>query len=159
MNENLIEIRRGLFWICHEPLMDVIASLECCEQFYQDIFSTFGVLFNNKTIREKRVFVASITKYFIIDRLPMGSIQFWGKKYDIACEGIDICDYIQQVIDDYYEIYNKSKSTEEFMKKYATTYHLEQKDFIKDIQQSRNDTLSDFTRVMDKLVNPSGPLV
>ena len=67
---NIIEIKRGLHKICGREIVDIIAKLDKCEDFYHDLFLTYGLVYNTETLIQKRSFIAEVTKYFILDRLP-----------------------------------------------------------------------------------------
>jgi hypothetical protein len=131
-----------------------IAELDKCEEFYRSIFSTYGLTFNTETIRQKRVFVAAIIKYFILDRLPKGCLILKEDKYEINNKK-ELKTHIESVIDDFYSLYNVCNSAEDFKKKYAGYFNEEVKDFSKEISENRDDSLSDFAKTIQNVYNNS----
>lgn len=51
--DNIIEIKRGLHKVCGRDLVDAIAELDKCEEFFRSIFLTYGLTYNTETIRQR----------------------------------------------------------------------------------------------------------
>lgn len=151
---NLIEIKRGLHKICSRNLVNAIAELDRCEGFYRSVFSTYGLTFDTETIRQKRVFVAAIVKYFILDRLPEGCLILKEDKYEINNKK-GLKTLLENVLDVFYSLYNGCDLKDDFKKKYAEYYNEEVKDFSKEISENRDDSLSDFAKTIQKVYNNS----
>lgn len=147
--ENIIEIKRGLHKVCGRKLVNAIADLEKCEVFFKDLFIVYGLIYNTETLIQKRVFVAAIAKYFILDRLPEEYLSFDEGKYE--CAKKDIAKPLEQVIATYFEIRNISNSSEDFKKKYAEKFNEDVKDFSKEIAENRDESLSDFAKAIKKI--------
>ncbi len=147
--DNIIEIKRGLHKICGRKLVNAIADLEKSEAFFKDLFVVYGLIYNTETLIQKRVFVAAVTKYFILDRLPKEYLSFGDGKYEYATKAIT--KPLEQVVDTYFEIRSTSDSSEDFKKKYAENFNEEVKDFSKEISENRDDSLSDFAKIVKKV--------
>ena len=147
---NIIEIKRGLHKICNRDLVNIIANLDDIEDFYCDIFQTYGLLYNTETIRQKRVFVAAITNYFLLDRLPKDSLCIVDDKYENN-NIKNINEIFSNTIKEFYKIKNSCTSFEEFKKNYAEYYSEEEKSFENEISQNRDDSLSDFAKSIEKV--------
>lgn len=151
---NLIEIKRGLHKICSRDLVNAIAELDKCEEFYHCVFSTYGLTFDTETIRQKRVFVAAIVKYFILDRLPEGCLILKDDKYEINNKK-GLKTLLENVLDVFYSLYNGCDLKDDFKQKYAEYFNEEVKDFSKEISENRDDSLSDFAKTIQKVYNNS----
>lgn len=147
---NIIEIKRGLHRICSRDLVNVISELDKCEEFYRDVFLTYGLIYNTETIRQKRAFVAATARYFILDRLPENCLSFNDDKYEPNSKK-GLKKLLSSTIDIYYTIHDSSTSNEDFKKKYAEHFNEEVKDFSKEISENRDDSLSDFAKAIEKL--------
>jgi len=149
--DNIIEIKRGLHKVCGRKLVNAIADLEKCEEFFKDLFVVYGLIYNTETLIQKRAFVAAITKYFILDRLPEEYLSFDEGKYEYITKAI--IKPLEQVVNTYFEIRNTSDSSEDFKRKYAENFNEEVKDFSKEISENRDDSLSDFAKTIKKIYN------
>lgn len=148
---NIIEIKRGLHRICSRDLVNAISELDKCEDFYRDVFLTYGLIYNTETIRQKRTFVAATAKYFILDKLPENCLSFNDEdKYEPNSKK-GLKKLLSCAIDIYYMIHDSSVSNEDFKKKYAEHFNEEVKDFSKEISENRDDSLSDFAKAIEKL--------
>lgn len=147
---NIIEIKRGLHRICSRDLVNAISELDMCEDFYRDVFLTYGLIYNTETIRQKRTFVAATAKYFILDRLPENCFSFNEDKYEPNSKK-GLKKLLSSAIDIYYMIHDSSTSNEDFKKKYAEYFNEDVKDFSKEIAENRDDSLSDFAKTIRKI--------
>ena len=145
----IIELKRGLHKICSIGLVNAISELNKFEEFYQDIFLIYGLTYNEETIRQKRTFVASTTKYFILDRLPEDSLYLNDDKYDSKIK--EKKELLGKVIDTYFVLRDGCSSNEDFKKKYAEYFNEEVKDFSMEISENRDDSLSDFAKAVQKV--------
>ena len=152
--ENIIEIKRGLHKICSRDLVNAIAELDRCEEFYSNVFFTYGLTFDTETIRQKRIFVAAIIKYFILDRLPEGCLYSNEGKYETNNKE-ELKELLENTLDVFYSLYNGCDSAEGFKKKYAEHFNEEVKDFSKEISENRDDSLSDFAKTIQNVYNNS----
>lgn len=148
-----IELKRGIRRICKLDLVDIIADLPNFECFYSDIFSLYNVPYNTATIMQKRCFVASVTKYFIFDRLPKGTVGVDDDGDYICINCSTFKDAVVDTINKFYEIYNDCKSDSEFKDIFAKYYNEEVRDFSNEISQNRDNSLSDFTKAVEKVAN------
>jgi hypothetical protein len=130
--------------------VNAISELDKCEDFYRDVFLTYGLIYNTETIRQKRTFVAATTRYFILDRLPEDCLSFNDNKYEPNSKN-GLKKLLSSTIDIYYTIHDSSTSNEDFKKKYAEHFNEEVKDFSKEISENRDDSLSDFAKAIEKL--------
>ena len=144
--DNIIEIKRGLHKICGRELVNVIAETEKCEDFYRNIFTIYGLIYNTETIMQKREFIAASTKYFILDRLPEDILCVKDGKYETNNKK-ELKKLLEDTINIFYTIRNASK------KKYAEHFNEEVKDFSKEISENRDDSLSDFAKTIRKIYN------
>lgn len=152
--ENLIEIKRGLHKICSRDLVSAIADSDKCEEFYRDIFLSYGLAYNTETIRQKRVFVASTTRYFILDRLPKDCLLLNEDKYELNYSK-DFKSLLEAAIKIFYTIRNSCDTNEDFKKKYAEHFNEEVRDFSREISENRDDSLSDFAKTIQKIYKSS----
>ena len=148
--KSLIEVMRGIHIIACDYIIAIISSHKKCECLYQDIFELNGLVYNPETIKQKRIFVAAITQYFIMKRCNnikiINDIYTCGKKpiYKKA---------IHKAIDQYFEIRNECKSNYDLMSKYAQLYNEDLRDFSEEIRINRDDILSDFAKSMEQVYN------
>ena len=147
---DIIEIKRGLHRICGQILADAIAELDKCEEFYQDVFSLYGVIYNTETMKQKRVFVATTAKYFILDRFPEGSLSIVDDKYEPTNKK-EIKKFLKNIIEEFFTLRNTYSSNDDFKKKYAEHFNEEVKNFSKEIAENRDDSLSDFVKALEKV--------
>jgi len=126
-----------------------ISELNKFEEFYKDIFFVYGLTYDTETIRQKRTFVAAITKYFILDMLPEGCLFLYEDKYE--SNNKDIKELLKNSVDDFYKLFNTCNSNDEFKKKFAERRNEKVKDFSKEIAENRDDSLSDFAKVIQKV--------
>lgn len=149
---NVIELKRGIYKICSQELMEEIASVPRFENFYKDIFELYNVKYDTETIKQKRTFVAAITKYFIIDRLPKDELTVDDAKYSYMDSDCYLKKDLQRVVDDYFIIRQESSSNLDFIQRYSKIYEDGViKDFSKEISENREDSLSVFSKVVEKL--------
>ena len=148
--DNIIEIKRGLHKVCGRDLVDAIAELDKCEEFFRSIFLTYGLTYNTETIRQKMIFVAATAKYFILDRLPEGSLSVNEGKYESNLTK-SLKELLANTVETFYTIHNTSDSNEDFKKKYAEHFNEEVRDFSKEISENRDDSLSDFAKTIKKI--------
>lgn len=151
---DIIEIKRGLHRLCGKNLVDAVAELDKCEEFFKDIFIIYGLIYSTETIRQKRTFIATATKYFILDRLPKDTLYFNDEKYE-SNNKKELKILLDNTIDIFYRIRNRCNSNEEFKKKYAEHFNEEVKDFSKEIAENRDDCLSDFAKTIQKIYTNS----
>lgn len=151
--DNIIEIKRGLHKICRRELVNVIAETEKCEDFYRNVFITYSLIYNTETLRQKRAFVAAITEYFILKRLPEACLSLNEGKYEIKANIKKFKDFLVETLDVYFTIHAASNSHEDFKKKYAAHFNEEVRDFSKEISEDRDDSLSDFAKTIKKIYN------
>ena len=147
---DIIEIKRGLHRICGQILADAIAELDKCEEFYQDVFSLYGLIYNTETIKQKRVFVATTAKYFILDRFPEGSLSIVDDKYEPTNKK-EIKKLLESALDTFYALRNTCNSNDEFKKKFAKQFNEEVRDFSQEISENRDDSLSDFAKTIQNV--------
>ncbi len=150
----LIEIKRGLHKVCGRVLVNVIADLEKCEDFFQDIFHIYGLKYDKETLIQKETFITAIAKYFILDRLPEGSLELIEGKYENDNKK-ELKKLLPSTIDTFYTIYNNCDNKEDLPKKYAEYFNEEVRDFSKEIAENRDDSLSDFAKAIMKVYNNS----
>jgi len=132
--------------------MEEIASVPRFENFYKDIFDIYSVEYDTETIKQKRTFVAAITKYFIIDRLPKDELAVDDDKYSYMDSDCYLKKDLQRVVDDYFIIRQESSSNSDFIQRYSKIYEDGViKDFSKEISENRDDSLSVFSKVVEKL--------
>lgn len=132
--------------------MEEIASVPRFENFYKDIFELYNVEYDTETIKQKRTFVAAITKYFIIDRLPKDELTIDDDKYSYMDSDCYLKKDLQRVVDDYFIIRQESSSDLDFIQRYSKIYEDGViKDFSKEISENRDDSLSVFSKVVEKL--------
>lgn len=130
--------------------MDVITSHERCEGMYSDIFALYGLPYDTETIKQKRVFVAAVTEYFILRRCK--GIKRIGKDKKYNCgKSPNNKKTIINAIDTYFQIRKECSSDYSFKEKYAEIYKEEVKDFSEEISINRDDTLSDFAKAVQQL--------
>ena len=146
-----IELKRGIYKVCCNGLMEKISITTGFAFFYKDIFETYEVPFDYATVRQKRSFVAAVTKYFIIDRLPSEVLYIEDGKYEHVKGCNKIFDLLEDTITTYNKIKENSESNQDFMKKYAEYYNEEVRDFSQEISENRDDSLSDFAKAVEKL--------
>lgn len=149
---DIIEIKRGLYRVCERNLVDVIAELDKCEEFYSNLFQIYGLTYNTETIKHKRTFVAATTKYFILDRLPEDSLSIVEDKYEFNNKK-EIKKLLESTISDFFALRNTCSSNEDFKKKYAEQFNEEVRDFSKEITKNRDDSLSDFAKAIQNVYN------
>lgn len=147
---DIIEIKRGLHRICGQTLTDAIAELDKCEKFYHDVFSLYGLIYNTETIKQKRVFVATTAKYFILDRLPEGFLSIIDDKYE-STNKKEVKKLLKTIVEEFFTLRNACSSNNDFKKKYAAHFNEEVKDFSKEIAENRDDSLSDFVKALEKV--------
>ena len=146
---NIIEIKRGIVKICSEFIMDVITSHDKCEDLYQDIFTLYGIYYDTETIKQKRVFVAAATEYFILKRCGFKRI---GKDNKYNCsKSPKNKKAIINAIDTYFTIRKECLSDYSFKERFAEFYKDEVKNFSEEISINRDDTLSDFAKAVEQL--------
>lgn len=150
--DNIIEIKRGLHKICGRELVNSIAETEKCEDFYRNVFTTYGVIYNTDTLSQKESFIGASTKYFILDRLPEDIIHLKDGKYETSNKK-ELKKLLEDTINIFYTIRNTSNSDEDFKKKYAEYFDEDVKDFSKEISENRDDSLSDFAKTIRKIYN------
>ena len=132
--------------------MEEIASVPRFENFYKDIFELYNVEYDTETIKQKRTFVAAITKYFIIDRLPKDELAVDDDKYSYMDSDCYLKKDLQRVVDDYFIIRQESSSNSDFIQRYSKIYEDGViKDFSKEISENRDDSLSVFSKIVEKL--------
>lgn len=149
---NVIELKRGIYKICSQELMEEIASIPRFEEFYKDIFELYSVFFSAETIRQKRTFVAAITRYFLLDRLPKEDLVIEDEKYNFIANKHCFKEDLQKVIDKYFELRNNCTTSLDFLQRYSIIYENGvAKDFMKEILENRDDSLSVFSKVVEKL--------
>ncbi len=148
--DDIIEIKRGLHKICEREVVNIIADLDRCEEFYRDLFLTYGLNYNTEMIRQKRTFVGAVTKYFIMDRLSDDCININEGKYETSNKK-ELKKLLENAIDAFYSIFNACDSNEDFKKKYAEHYNEKVKDFSKEISENWDDSLSDFAKTIKKV--------
>jgi len=153
--ENIIEIKRGLHKICSRGIVNVIAELDRCEEFYRNIFFIYGLVYNTETLSQKEDFIASVSKYFILDRLPDGCLYSNEGKYETNNKKKELKELLENALDVFYSLYNVCDSAEGFKKKYAEHFNEEIKDFSKEISENRDDSLSDFAKIIQNVYNNS----
>ena len=147
---DIIEIKRGLHRICDKDLVNSIAELNSIEEFYRDLFLIYDLTYNTETIRQKRVFVAAITKYFILDRLPEGCLSIADDKYKPTNKK-EIKKLLESALDTFYTLRNTCNSNDEFKKKFAKQFNEEVRDFSQEISENRDDSLSDFAKTIQNV--------
>ena len=150
--ENIIEIKRGLHKVCGRDMVNVIAETEKCEDFYRNVFIIYGLIYNTETIMQKRTFVAAITEYFILNRLPEDSLYLKDGKYE-ASNKKELKKLLEDTINVFYTIRNTCNSDEDFKKKYAEHFNEDVKKISKEISEDRDDSLSDFAKTIRKIYN------
>ena len=148
--DNIIEIKRGLHRICGKDLVNSIAELSNIEEFYHDVFLIYGLTYDTETIRQKRVFVAAITKYFILDRLPEGCLYLNEDKYETNNKK-ELKKFLESAKDTFYTLHNTCNSDYEFNKKFAKQFNEEVRDFSKEISKNRDESLSDFAKTIQNV--------
>lgn len=147
---DIIEIKRGLHRICSRDIVNIIAELDKCEEFYSNVFQIYGVVYNTETLSQKESFIAAITKYFLLDRLSEDCLYLSEDKYETNNKK-KLKKLLENTIDVFYTIYNTSDSNKDFKKKYAAHFNEEVKDFSKEISEDRDDSLSDFAKTIRKI--------
>ena len=150
--DNIIEIKRGLHKIWGRDVVTVIAETEKCADFYRNIFTIYGLMYNTETIMQKREFIAASTKYFILDRLPEDILCVKDGKYETRNKK-ELKKLLEDTINIFYTIRNTSNSDKDFKKKYAEHFNEVVKDFSKEISENRDDSLSDFAKTIRKIYN------
>lgn len=151
---DIIEIKRGLHKICGRDLVNIIAELDNCENFYREIFQIYDVVYNTETLSQKESFIDAITKYYILDRLPEGSLSFEEDKYT-ANNKKEIKKLLENVLNDFFTLLDTCASSADFKKKYAEHFNEEVKDFSKEISENRDDSLSDFAKLIQNVYKNS----
>lgn len=151
---DIIEIKRGLHKICGRDLVNIIAELDKCEEFYRNVFQIYGVVYNTETLSQKENFIDAVTKYFILDRLPEGSLSFEEDKY-IANNKKEVKKFLENVLNDFFVLRKTCDSNEDFKKKYAEHFNEDVKDFSKEISENRDDSLSDFAKLIQNVYKNS----
>lgn len=149
--DNIIEIKRGLIKLCNEDLMEDIVSLDRCEEFYESIFTTFGLSYDTATLSQKRRFVITMTRYFILDKLPHGVIYEDGNKFAVKDDrSTPVRELLTEIIEEYFKVRNQCESCEDFMKKYAE-YHQEPEIILsEEIFADKDEGLSAFARAVKR---------
>ena len=147
---DIIEIKRGLHRICNKDLVNSIAEQSKIEEFYRDIFLIYDLPYDTETIRQKRGFVAEMTKYFILDRLPEGCLYLNEDKYEIKNKK-EIKKLLESALDTFYALRNTCNSNDEFKKKFAKQFNEEVRDFSQEISENRDDSLSDFAKTIQNV--------
>lgn len=149
---NVIELKRGIYKICSQELMEEIASVPRFEEFYKDIFELYNVFYSTETIRQKRTFVAAITRYFLLDRLPKEELVIEDEKYNFIANKHCFKEDLQKVIDKYFELRGNCTTNLDFLQRYSIIYENGvTKDFMKEILENRDDFLSGFSKVVERL--------
>lgn len=151
---DIIEIKRGLHKICGRDLVNIIAELNNCEEFYRNVFQIYGVVYNTETLSQKENFINAVTIYFILDRLSEGSLSFEEGKY-IANNKKEIKKLLENVLNDFFVLLKTFDSNEDFKKKYAEHFNEDVKDFSKEISENRDDSLSDFAKLIQNVYKNS----
>lgn len=150
--DNIIEIKRGLYRVCDESLMEAIASLDDCEKFYRDVFGLYGLEYNTETLEQKRSFIAVVAKYFILFRLPSRVKVLVGNKYHSNSPRVK--NYLNRIIENFYEIYN-SCEPQDFIDKYAEFYGIGDRNFAHELkctsEENRDASLSNFAKAVKKV--------
>ena len=114
------------------------------------MFSLYGLIYNTETIKQKRVFVATTAKYFILDRFPEGSLSIVDDKYEPTNKK-EIKKFLKNIIEEFFTLRNTYSSNDDFKKKYAEHFNEEVKDFSREIAENRDDSLSDFVKALEKV--------
>lgn len=131
--------------------MEKIAALDCCEKFFKDVFSLYGLEYNTETLEQKRSFIAAAAKYFILFRLPY-RVLTRGDKYGSNDSRIE--EYLENVIKKFHEIYNSSEP-KDFIDKYAEYYKIGDRNFAHELkctsEENRDNSLSSFAKAVKKV--------
>ena len=146
---------RGIHKIGCDYIVDLIASNKKCECFYQDVFNLFGLVYDNETIKQKRVFVATVTEYFIFKKCT--NIKKLGndEKYTCGKSPKNKKD-IEKAINQYFDIRQECINKQDLMSKYAQIYNEDVRDFSEEISINRDDMLSDFAKAVEQLYHSKG---
>lgn len=139
---------RGITPICNDTILDVMPSYDGCEEFYRNIFESYGLTYDTETIRQKRAFVAAITEHFILKRCH--HIKYKGNNGKYGCEEKDKKEIID-VMDTYRQLQKQYESEYNMLVKIAQYFNEEVKDFSKEINMNRDDKLSNFAKGIERL--------
>ncbi len=122
--------------------------------FFEMTFHLNAVRFSTQVVRDKRAFVAAITKYFILDRLPKDIVYIDEEgKYNFK-QGSNIKEAINDALDKFIEILKSDFEGGTLMDATAKFYgEKEVRDFDKEINMDRDDELSDFAKIIDRMLN------
>lgn len=147
---------RGIHKICKPVLLDFIISYDRDGEFYKDIFELHGLDYSVETVRQKRVFVAAVTEYFVIKRckfIKKVVVEEFGQKYKkYDCNNTpEIRREIAKTFASYFKIREKCLDKTSLLSKYAELYKETVRDFSKEISMNRDDMLSDFAKAVEKL--------
>lgn len=148
--DNIIEIKRGLHKSCSRDVVNTIAKLEKCEDFYRDVFLIYGLTYNTETLSQKESFIEAVTKYFIFDRLPEDYLYLNDGKYETNNKK-ELKKILENALEVFFKLHNSCESNEDFKKEYAKYFCEEVKDFSKEISENRDDSLSDFAKIIQKV--------
>lgn len=141
---------RGIAPICCDVIMDVISSHNKCEDLYRDIFTIYGLPYDTETIKQKRVFVAAVTEYFILKNCS--NIKRLGSANKYTCgRSPKSKKAIVNAINNYFKIRAENPSKQDFKERYAQLYNEDVRDFSNEISINRDDTLSDFAKAVEQL--------
>lgn len=151
--DDIIEIKRGLRKVCELDIVNVIADLDKCEDFFKEIFVIYGLTYNTETLMQKRFFISKAAEYFLLKRLPKHSVSLKDGEYE-SSNAKKLKAPLADVIDTFFEIRNSSSSNEDFKKKYAEYFKEEVRDFSKEIAENLDESYSEFAKLMKKISTP-----
>ena len=133
--------------------MEIMAAKET-GYFFEMTFTFNAVRFSAQVVRDKRAFVAAITKYFILDRLPQDVVYIDEEgKYNFK-QGSNIKEAINDALDKFIKVLQSDFEGGTVMEAFAKFYGEEEvRSFDKEINIDRDDELSDFAKAIDRMLN------
>ena len=142
-----------MYRVCEKPLILEIMEAKEIGYFFETAFMFNYVHFNAQVVRDKRAFVAAITKYFILDRLPKDIVYIdeFGK-YNFK-QGSNIKKAIDDVLDTFIKVFGSVTGDVSVMATFAKFYGEEERSFDEEINMERDLEFSDFTRTLDRMLN------
>lgn len=144
------EVKRALHYICDKDLVNVVAPLSGI--FLSRLFYMYGLKFDDKTIKQKRLLVQRTIEYFVLERLLGSVISKEDTPYSWVTSD-SAWDTLSDYIIELETLAHKYSEPKEFIKKFSQIHNVEEKSFAQVVAIDIKDLTSFFDKTLENLYN------
>lgn len=144
------EVKRALHYICDKDLVNIVAPLSGI--FLSRLFYMYGLKFDAKTIKQKRLLVQRAIEYFVLERLLGSVISKEDTPYGWVTSD-SAWDTLSDYIIELETLAHKYSEPEEFIKEFSQIHNVEEKSFTQIVAVNIKDLTSFFDNTLENLYN------